>query len=131
MKQFLGRLAVVALLVGSLGGCAVWQKIETSFQAVTGAAVTVDAVAVAANSFDLAQATASKYLAFCKGSALSICAQSNKTIVVKAVYSGRTARNKLERFLREHPGELGLKGDYDALTAATGTIKSITDLWKS
>lgn len=113
----------------SLGGCAstqFGQKIEGVVSAITGATVDPQAVIIASNVFDGLQRTATNYLKLprCTGSNGPVCRDSNATAkIVPAVRSGRVARNNLQQFLKDHPGELGPTGLYDALQAAITTLQ--------
>lgn len=119
MKKFLA-IGLVAL---SLGGCA---QLKNDWNAVTGATVSPEAVLVAANSFDALEATATNYLTFCKANrTLSICASyvAARKQILPAIRSGRVARNNLENFLQQNPGQLGPSGLYNSLIAAISTIQ--------
>lgn len=133
MKNSMNRgttLKVTALLLGlALGGCAPQlQQLKNDFNALTGAVISPTVTIVTAESFDAAEATATLYVGLprCNGKNGPLCSQY---IIVKpmrdAVRSGRVARNNLKQFLRDHPGQLGPSGLYDALTAAAGTLESI------
>lgn len=109
----------------SLGGCA---SLQQKWDAVTGATVDPTAVIVAANSFDALEATATSYLTFCKANrALPVCSSyvAARKKILPAVRSGRVARNNLETFLQQNPGQLGPSGLYNALTAAIGTLQGV------
>jgi hypothetical protein len=135
------RMATVALLMLAtvLGGCA--GELE-KFKSTIGAAASVvevavsatvspNAIVLAASSYDALAATAKNYIdprlnKRCNGSNGPICRDPNATIAInKAIREGRVARNNAKQFLRDHPGELGTQGLYDALQLAIGTLQSI------
>jgi hypothetical protein len=97
-----------------------------ALNAVTGTAVSPTAVVVAANAFDAVKATATNYIAYCTPNpAPAGCSDTAIQKLIPAVRSGTDARNTLEQFQADHPGQLGPQGVYDALTAATDTVKAI------
>lgn len=117
------KLIALGLLGLSLGGCA---QLKNEWNAVTGATVSPEAVLVAANSFDALEATATNYLTFCKANrTLSVCSSyvAARKQILPAIRSGRVARNNLENFLQQNPGQLGPSGLYNALMAAITTIQ--------
>ena len=119
------RLLLVAFLGTSLAGCASLQK---TYDTVTGATVSPEAVLVAGNSFDALEATATSYLTFCKANrALPICSSyvAARKVILPAVRSGRVARNNLENFLTQNPGQLGPSGLYNSLVAAISTLQGV------
>lgn len=122
MKIF--RIAALSLLF-VLGGCANFQN---AWNVLTSAQVTPQTVVVAANTFDALEATATAYLKLRRCSATSgpVCRDPGVTKkIIPAVRSGRVARNNLEQFFRDHPGQLGPQGLYDALQAAINTLQGI------
>ena len=114
---------IILSLVLSLGACA---QIQKDWEVVTGVSVSPTAVIVAANSFDALEATATNYLRLKKCSASSgpVCRDAKATaVIIPAIRSGRSARNNLEQFLKDHPGQLGPQGLYDALQAAITALR--------
>ena len=116
---------LLALLIGpiaalSLSAC-------STISAVTDAKVPAKTIIVAANAFDGLKVTAKNYLVYCTPNPAPIgcddAAIKNK--LVPAIKSGTTARDTLEQFLADHPGQLGDKGVYDALVDANSTIQSV------
>lgn len=125
MRRLFAAMALAFVLTTPLVGCAQLQK---TYEVVTSAKVSPTAVVVAVNAFNALEATATNYLLLprCVTGGPVICRQSAATQPIKrAVLSGRAARNKLTQFYAEHPGELGPKGLYDALVAATDTLQAI------
>lgn len=123
-------LMQIALLSVALGGCAQWQAIEqkvsTVVSAVSGATVNPQAVLVASNIFDGLEVTATNYLrlATCNGTT-PVCRDPAATKeIIPAVRSGRVARNNLQQFFRDHPGQLGPQGLYDALQTSIATLQA-------
>lgn len=123
----LARIAAVMAIGCSLVACAtVPSGLKNAWDVVTSASVPPSLVLVAGNTFDGLEATATQYLrkARCTGSNGPVCRSPAATkVIIPAVRSGRVARNNLEQFLADHPGELGPKGDYDALVAANATLQ--------
>jgi hypothetical protein len=133
------RLILACMLALSLAGCASFNqklsdaigKVEAVASAVTGATVSPAAVLVLANSFDAFEATAKNYIdptlnKRCDGTNGTICRDPNATIALnKAIRTGRVARNNAKQFLRDHPGQLGTQGLYDALKSSVDTLQSI------
>lgn len=130
MKHF-SRTLVIAALAIQLGGCGLARNI---YDVATTATVSPTAVVVAASAFDAAEVTATNYLRAkrCNGTNGPVCRDSAVTpTIIGSIRAGRVARNNLKAFLRAHPGELGPKGDYDALVTATNTIQSATAAYQS
>jgi hypothetical protein len=127
----LKRILAIAGLAFALAGCAqmqaIEQKVSTVVSAVTGATVNPQAVLVASNIFDGLEVTATNYLRLpkCNGST-PVCRDPAATkAIIPAIRSGRVARNNLQQFFRDHPGQLGPSGLYDALQSSIGTLQSI------
>jgi hypothetical protein len=117
-----GRFPILLLMAAGLMVLPACQALK----AVTGATVSPTAVVVAANAFNAVKATATNYIAYCTPNpAPAGCSDAAIKKLIPAVRAGTDARNSLEQFQAEHPGELGDKGVYDALTTATDTIKAI------
>jgi hypothetical protein len=123
-------LAISALAIGlALGGCATQfgQKIEGAYSVITGATVSPQSVIVASNIFDGLERTATNYLTLkkCNGST-PVCRDSGATkVIVPAIRSGRVARNNLQQFFKDHPGQLGPQGLYDALQSSISTLQQV------
>jgi hypothetical protein len=125
-------LAVCAVL---LGGCAEFSQLETKISgvisAVTGSTVSPAAIIISADAFDALEATAKNYVnprlnKRCDGSNGPICRDPKATVAINAaIRSGRVARNNAKQFLRDHPGQLGSQGLYDALQASVSTLQGI------
>lgn len=118
------RLLVLTLLI-ALGGCT---NLTNAWNTLTSTQVTYQTVAVAANTFDALEATATAYLRLprCTGSNGPVCRSPSATAkIIPAVRSGRVARNNLEQFFADHPGQLGPQGLYDALQKAIATLQSV------
>jgi hypothetical protein len=123
--------AAVALLALSLAGCATGSfgaKVASVASALTGATVSPQAIIVLADSFDAVEVTAKNYISLprCTGANGPVCRNPAATIAINsAIRSGRVARNNAKQFLRDHPGQLGTQGLYDALQTSIDTLKSI------
>ncbi len=118
------KLLIALAFAGALSGCA---QIQKGYDAITGATVSPTAVIVAANSFNALEATATNYLRLkrCTGSNGPVCRDPRATaVIIPAVRSGRVARNNLEQFLKDHPGELGPAGLYAALQQSIDTLRT-------
>lgn len=133
MRQMF-RIMAIALVGVALSGCAPGSfgaKVEGVISAVTGATVSPAAIIIAANSYDALEATAKNYInpqinKRCNGSNGPICRDPTATVKLNAaIRSGRVARNNAKQFLRDHPGQLGNQGLYDALQTAVSTLQSI------
>lgn len=121
------KLLILPLLL-ALGGCAALQKAENAFSTLSGASVSPEAVVVAANTFDALEATATNYLRLkkCSPSTGPVCRNPDATkVLIPAIQNARKARNDLEDFLTDHPGQLGPQGLYDALQLSINTIEGI------
>jgi len=119
------RIILAAALAFSLTACT---QVQNVWDTVTSASVTPTTVIVAANTFDALEATATNYLRLpkCTGSNGPVCRDKAATAqIIPAVRAGRVARTNLEQFFKDHPGQLGPKGLYDALTAAISTLQSV------
>ncbi|KAA0685989.1 hypothetical protein DTW90_34445 [Neorhizobium sp. P12A] len=120
--------AAVALCV-ALSSCS---SLTNAWSAVTEAKVPAKTILVAENAFNIAKSTATNYIAYCTPNpAPAGCNDvAIKTQLIPAIKSGTTARDQLQAFLRAHPDQVGDKGVYDALVAATTTIGSVTANFK-
>lgn len=115
-------IALAAVLV--LPGCA---RLKQAYETVSEAKVPPKLILIAANSFNAAKATATNYIRYCTPNPAP--AGCNDKIIrgtlIPNMKAGTEAREKLELFMDEHPGELGPKGTYDALIASTDVINAI------
>lgn len=128
------KVILAGLLALTLGGCSTGlTTVENVWNSATSGTVSVTAVSVAGNSYDALQATATNYLHVCNTtpSAIPTCknVSANKQLI-RAVRAGRIARANLEQFYKDHPGQLGPKGLYDALQAATNTLQTVITTYK-
>ncbi|WP_027517895.1 hypothetical protein [Bradyrhizobium sp. WSM1417] len=127
----LKRILAIAGLAFALAGCAQWQAIEqkvsTVANAISGATVNPQAVLVASNIFDGLEVTATNYLRLVKCNGTTpVCRDPVATrAIIPAIRSGRVARNNLQQFFKDHPGQLGPAGLYDALQKSIGTLQSV------
>lgn len=134
MRQL--RVAALALVIGfGVGGCQQFQKVQNfveSVQVTATGTVKPQAFLVAINVFDALEVTGTNYLRLqpCPTNA-PVC-RDREAIepLIKAIESGRLARNNIKKFLREHPGELGTKGLYDALQLSIDTVQGIYAKYK-
>lgn len=119
------KLIMAGVLALALGGCA---NLQQTWDTLTSAQVTPQVVLIAGNTFDGLEATATNYLklARCTGSNGPVCRDpATSAKIISAVRSGRVARNNLEQFFADHPGQLGPQGLYDAFQAAISTLQTI------
>lgn len=127
-------LAVALAVSVALCGCARWteftDKVETVVASVTSAKVPAKSILVAATTFNGVELALARYLRLppCRAG-LSACRNPALTQPINAgVLSGREARDALMQFLKDHPDEqLGPKGAYDALVAATKALQAIIE----
>ncbi|MDE2103170.1 MAG: hypothetical protein KGL39_38345 [Patescibacteria group bacterium] len=122
MKKLIPIFIAFAL---TLGGCA---NLTNAWNVLTSTQVTASEVAVAGNTFDGLEAIATGYLRLvrCSGSNGPICRDPKATVaIINAVRAGRVARNNLEQFFKDHPGQLGPSGLYDALQTSITTLQNI------
>jgi hypothetical protein len=103
-------------------------NLKNDLAVLTSTQVTITTVAVAGNTFDALEATATAYLRLprCSGTNGPACRDPAATKkIIPAVRSGRVARNNLEQFFADHPGQLGPQGLYDALQASINTLQDV------
>lgn len=130
-RRITTALALAGVLVAGTGCAALQEKYQTVVSAigsVSTATVSPTAVIIAANAFDGIKVTATNYLTRprCNGANGPVCRSPAATkVIVPAIRSGTIARDQLEQFLRDHPGQLGPTGAYDALNASIGTLKGV------
>lgn len=121
------KLLLAAAVALSLGGCAN-NPFTKVYDTLTGATVNATTVYVARNAFDAAEASATNYINFCIDNPRTTgCYKRAINALKPAIRSGRVARNNLRQFERDHPGQLGPTGLYDALVTSTNTIQSISN----
>lgn len=119
------RKILVLVVALALAGCATLQK---DYAIITGATVSPAAVIVAGNTFDALEVTATNYLVFCKANRdKAACTGYVKArkVIIPAIRSGRVARNNLEQFLQDNPGQLGPSGLYNILVTSINTIQGV------
>lgn len=118
------KILIPLVLALSLGACA---NLQNAWNVATSAQVTYQTVAIAANTFDALEATATAYLRLPKcGGTVVVCRDPTATKkIIPAVRAGRVARNNLEQFFVDHPGQLGPQGLYDALQASINTLQGV------
>lgn len=129
--KYLAAAGAISLAL-LLGGCTPSDLLPTpiknlinTYGALTDASVPPAAVIVAGNSFDAVEVTAKNIVIACTPAARpAACNDVALGNLIKAVKAGRTARDGLEGFLADHPGQLGSKGLYDALQKAISTIQA-------
>lgn len=118
------KLIIALALTASVSGCA---DFNNTWGTITGATVSPTAVYIARNSFDALEATSTNYIVFCKVHPKTVgCSKEAINKIIPAVRSGRVARSNLVQFQKDHPGELGTQGLYDALVNATNTLQAIS-----
>jgi hypothetical protein len=123
-------LAAAAALCVAAGGCSnVVQTLQTDWSIVTGASVSPNAVYVAANAFDVVEATATTYLKFppCSAGASLLCRSPIAVAaIVPAIRSGRQVRSQLEADVFTPSAQAPTPASaLTLLQSATSTIRSI------
>ena len=119
------KIFLTFTLILSLAGCS---TLQNDWAVLTSQQVTVTTVAVAGNTFDALEATATAYLRLpkCSSTSGAVCRDPSATKkIIPAVRAGRVARNNLEQFFVAHPGQLGPQGLYDALQASITTLQGV------
>lgn len=127
MRKLFTAFALAAALV-TAGGCSTLQKAQNAFDIITATKVSPAAVILAADTFNALEVSATNYLRLprCTVTSGPVCRDRLAArAIIKAVRTGRPVRDRLEVFLRDHPGELGPQGLYDALTNTAQTIQAI------
>lgn len=132
MKRFGIAGALVALAL-TLSACAGLQERLQVFQQTRQAAKAITlnktAVTVAVSTFRAAERTATVYIRqkHCPvGIQKPTCMSPPiREQLVVAIEQGNAAANSLLDFWEKHPDQLGSEGVYDALNAATSTLKNI------
>ncbi len=121
------KIILAVTLAFGISGCAQLQTLKDAYEVASQVSVSPAAVQIAVNLYDGAEISAAKYVGLprCSTGAV-ICSDYRYVLPIRnAVRAGRAARNNLENFYIDHPGALGPKGLYDALTAATNTINDV------
>lgn len=122
------KIIAAAFLCVGLAGCASFGRVQNAFSVLTETQISPTAAVVAANTFNATEATATNYLRLkrCTPVTGPICRDKAITAkIIPAVRSGRAARDDLLKFVRQHPGQLGASGLYDALVASTNTLQAV------
>lgn len=128
MKLFklVAGLAMACLLL-SVAGCTTLSQIGSAYTMLTDASVPQATAAAAVQSFDIIKESATAYIAYCTPNPAP--AGCNDALIQKkvdpAITAGTQARDGLWGYVKAHPGQLGSKGLYDALTASTATLNSM------
>jgi hypothetical protein len=123
MRNF--RIAVAMALALSFAGCAQLSSITTAVSTVSQAQVPAKQIYIAVNAFDAVKITATNYIRACVNYNPLCVSRDAVTDIRTAIAKGTPARNSLKQFLRDHPGQFGDSGVYDALTSATATLTAI------
>lgn len=138
MRAF--KLAAVLLLSLSIGGCAGTRfgdeigVLKQTWNAAKTTVVSKDGVVVAVSVSRAAERTGTVYIGQKRcpaGVQRPTCMSPQiRDTIATAMIEMRKARDALLDFADAHPGEIGDQGLYDALKAATGTLKSIFATYK-
>lgn len=137
MRRF-GILAAVFAATVFLAGCAGLQEklqvFQQTFQAAKTITINRTAVTVAVSGFRAAERTATVYIRqkHCPvGIQKPTCmSPAIREQLVPAINQGNDAVNRLLDVWEAHPDELGTAGLYDAVNAATATLKGIFATYK-
>lgn len=128
------RFAAFMVLSLSLAGCGTVGVFEQTWQAAKTVVVSKNGVILAVSASRAAEKTGTVYLnqKRCpRGIQRPTCRSPEITeTLATAMTEMRKARDALLDFVEAHPGEIGDQGLYDALKAATGTLKSIFTAYK-
>jgi len=121
------KLLLTAVALLCLGGCA---QLQTDWAIVTGATVSPNSIYVAANAFDVVEATATQYLKLpaCGSSGASALCRSPVAVatLVPAIRSGRQVRNQLEAAVFAPSAAAPTPANALALLqSSTSTIRSV------
>lgn len=121
MMKNMVAIAAVAL---SLSACA---KLTTVYEAATSSNVPAKTIYVAANAFNVVKTTATGYIQYCTPNPTPAGCNDDaiENKIIPSIDKGTTARNTLTTFIKDHPGELGDKGVYDGLVAATSSLQTL------
>lgn len=126
MKHFYRLVAGIALAgTVCLAGCAgELTKLQAAYADVTSSSVPLNDLVLARQTFNAVEVSATQYLGLkrCDGATVICRSPAATKIIVPAIRSGRVARINLATFMREHPGQLGPSGIYNALVAANSTL---------
>lgn len=123
IRRLLCASLALAVLAMPLGGCAInpISRITAAVSAAEDASIPFDTVKIAVASYVAVEKTAKNYIVFCTPNPAP--AGCNDTLIQKtinpAITKGSQAANAFIAFYQVHPGQLGSKGLYDALVAAT------------
>lgn len=120
MKALVIAISVVLVLPGC-------SNIKKAYESVATSKVPPKLILVAANSFNAAKVTATNYIRYCTPNpAPAGCDdQIIRGTLIPNMKAGTIARDKLEDFMDNNPGELGPRGTYNALVASTDIINAI------
>jgi hypothetical protein len=132
MRRLIAVLAIAAL---PLGGCAEFQKFETTVSNAVGyvASTKVNSkdAYIAINVFNAAERAVTAYLQLppC-GTGHALCRKDGAAAALDQPFTaGIIARNNLRAFMKANPGTLADAGLYNTLTSATKTLQSIMDVY--
>jgi hypothetical protein len=125
MRKILAAAMLALTLSVGVSGCS---TLQTAWDVATSAKISPAAMVISRESFNVVEVTATRYLRLKKCSATSgpVCRDPAATkIIIPTVRNGVLARNNITVFMRNHPGELGPAGVYDALNLATDGLKKV------
>lgn len=127
--------AALAMLAFSLGGCAEWNKLETTVVNAVGVLgstkVNSKSAYVAINVFNAAERTVTSYLSLppCIGAG-TLCRVNGAAAALEGPFTaGIVARDNLRVFMKANPGTLADAGLYNTLTAATAGLQRVMDAY--
>lgn len=123
------KILILALSLTLLTGCA---GVTRLLDSATTSTVSPQAIVIGANSFNALEATATNYLNLtrCDKTSSKVCRDKAVTAVLgPAVLNARKARDNLIIFQKNHPGQLGTQGLYDALQLSITTLSGIINTY--
>ena len=115
---------IVLVLALALGGCATeLAKFKEVYSLATTTTVPPSVLIAAANSFDIAEGTATNYLVYCKAHrAEAACGADNLRAVIKYTRTGRAARNQAETYISTNTN--APSAIYTTIVAAVNQLNS-------
>lgn len=121
------KIALLSCLL--LGACSTTiAKVEQAYNDVTSTQVTATQVSLAANAFDILEATGTQYVKLPLCPKAIVCRKTEVVkLIVPLIRSGRVTRSNLETCISQGSGNCG---GYDALQATISSLQAIYGQYK-